>query len=160
MRRAVLLAAMLAVAGPCFAQLDSDVQYRVTVLTAKDARPQQAAEPKRIVRELGQVLTFLHLSPQRLPNSVGVFAAPHDGELEGFPADATVTVARVSIGSSMVYQVWVTGTPSDGNTVQGLIWVLNRHFDLKLSTDSIVDIRDRVVRQMTQVVSVEALAHH
>ena len=156
-RRICFLLLVLPLAAACFAQVDTDVASRVTVLASAEAQA-HATDRMRLVRELGQIVSALHVSPQRLPNIVMIYAGDNSARIDALPAGAKVTVAKITIGDGSIYQVWITGAASDGNAVQGLVWVLNRHFDLKLNDAQVTAVRDRVVRQMAGVVSVSALA--
>ena len=157
MRRICFLLLVVSIAACCFAQADTDVSSRVTVLTSQDARA-RSSDRMRLVRELSQIISALHISPQQLPNIVVIYAGDDAARLDALPHGAKVTVARITIGDGMIYQVWITGAASDGNAVQGLIWVLNRHFNLHLSDVQVADVRERVVRQIGATVSVSALA--
>jgi hypothetical protein len=155
-KRIFFLLVILPCAAACFAQVDTDVSTRVAVLASPDARS-KALERDRLVRELRQIVSVLHVNPQRLPNIVIVYAGEDSARIDALPAGAKVTVARITIADGFLYQVWITGAASDANAVQGMIWVLNRHFELHLAEPVIADVRDRVVKQMSDIVSVNAL---
>ncbi len=157
MRRISFLLLVLPLAAACFAQVDTDVASRVTVLASPDAHA-RALDRTRLVRELGQAVSALHVSPQHLPNIVVIFAGDDSARIDALPAGAKVTVAKITISDGSLYQVWITGAATDANAIQGLLWVLNRHFELHLQPPQITDIRDRINRQVTAVVSVSALA--
>lgn len=157
MRRFGFLLLVLPLAAACFAQVDSDVSSRITLLASPDARA-RATDRARLTRELSQIISALHVSPQRLPNIVVIYAGDDSARIDVLPAGAKVTVAKITIADAALYQVWITGTASDANAIQGLIWVLNRHFELHLSEAQVSDVRDRVTRQMSAIVSVSALA--
>lgn len=157
MRRICFLLLLLSLVASCFAQADTDVSSRVTVLASLDART-RAADRMRLVRELTQVISVLHVSPQLLPNIVVIYAGDDAARIDALPAGAKVTVAKISISDGQIYQVWITGAASDANAVQGLVWVVNNHFGLHLSTAQVADVRDRVTRQIGATVSVSALA--
>jgi hypothetical protein len=112
----------------------------------------------RLVRELTQVISVLHVSPQQLPNIVVIFAGDDAARIDALPAGAKVTVAKISISDGQIYQVWITGSASDANAVQGLVWVVNNHFGLHLSAAQVADVRERVTKQIGATVSVSALA--
>lgn len=156
-RRICFLLLLLPLVAACFAQVDTDVASRVTVLASPEAQA-HAADRMRLVRELGQIVSALHVSPQRLPNIVVIYAGSEAAHIDALPAGAKVTVAKITIADGAIYQVWVTGAASDANTIQGLVWVLNRAFDLKLSEAQVTSVRERVLRQMAGMVSVSALA--
>lgn len=156
-RRICFLVLCLPLAAACFGQVDTDVASRVTVLASAEAQA-HATDRMRLVRELGQIVSALHVSPQRLPNIVVIYAGNDAAHIDALPAGAKVTVAKITIGDSAIYQVWITGAASDANAIQGLVWVLNRHFDLKLDDAQVASVRERVTRQMAGVVSVSALA--
>lgn len=157
MRRICLLLSSVMLATCCFAQADTDIASRVTVLASPDAHA-RAADRMRLVRALGHVVSALHVSPQRLPNLVIIYAGNESAHIDALPAGAKVTVAKFTIADGSLYQVWITGAVSDANAIQGMISVLNRHFELHLSDAQIVDVRDRVSKQVAAVVSVSALA--
>lgn len=157
MRRICLLLLALPLAATCFAQVDTDVASKVTVLASPEARS-RAFDRMHLVRVLGHVISSLHVSPQRLPNIVVIYAGDDSARIDALPAGAKVTVAKITIADGFIYQVWITGAASDANAIQGLIWVLNRHFDLHLSDPQVSEVRDRVARQMAATVSVSALA--
>jgi hypothetical protein len=156
-RRICFLLLVVSFAGCCFAQADIDVSSRVTVLASLDSHA-RAADRMRLVRELTQVISALHVSPQQLPNIVVIYAGGDAARIDALPAGAKVTVAKITISDGMIYQIWITGTASDSNAIQGLIWVLNKHFDLHLSDAQVADVRERVVKQVGATVSVSALA--
>ena len=156
-RRICLLLLALPLAATCFAQVDADVAAKVTVLASTEART-RATDRMHLVRALSQVISSLHVSAQRLPNIVVIYAGDDSARIDALPAGAKVTVAKITIADGSIYQVWITGAASDANAIQGLIWVLNRHFDLRLSDAQVSEVRDRVARQMASVVSVSALA--
>jgi len=158
-KRILFLLVLLSCAAACFAQVDTDLSSRMTVLASPDARS-RALDRDRLVRELRQIVSVLHVDPQRLPNIVMVYAGADSARIDALPAGAKVTVARITIADGFLYQVWITGAATDANAVQGIIWVLNRHFELHLAEPAIADVRDRVVKQMSDVVSVNALASH
>ena len=144
-------------AASCFAQADADIASRVTVLASPEAQT-RAADRMRLVRELSQIVSALRVSPQRLPNIVVIYAGPESARIDALPAGARVTVAKITIADGTLYQVWITGAASDVNAIQGLVWVLNRHFELHLNETQVADVRDRVTKQMAGVISVGALA--
>jgi hypothetical protein len=155
--RRICLLLVLPLAATCFAQVDTDVASRVTVLASTEARS-HAADRMQLVRELSQIVSALHVSPQRLPNIVVIYAGDDSARIDALPAGAKVTVAKITIGDGRLYQVWITGVASDANAIQGLVWVMNRHFDLHLSDAQVTDVRERVARQMSSMVTVNALA--
>lgn len=157
MRRIGLLLLVLPLTAACFAQVDSDVASRVTVLASLDARA-RATDRVHLVRQLSQIVSALHVAPQQLPNIVIIYAGDDAARIDALPAGAKVTVARINIADGSIYQVWITGAASDANAVQGLVWVLNRHFALHLSEAQVAEARDRVLRQMSATISVSALA--
>jgi hypothetical protein len=156
-RRICFLLLLLSLVASCFAQADIDVSSRVTVLASLDARA-RATDRMRLVRELTQVISVLHVSPQQLPNIVVIFAGDDAARIDALPAGAKVTVAKISISDGQIYQVWITGSASDANAVQGLVWVVNNHFGLHLSAAQVADVRERVTKQIGATVSVSALA--
>jgi hypothetical protein len=156
-RRTGFLLLVLPLAAACFAQVDSDVSSRVTVLTSIEARA-RAADRIHLVRELSQAISVLHVSPQRLPNIVIIYAGDDSARIDALPTGAKVTVARITIAGDAIYQVWITGAATDANAVQGLVWVLNRHFGLSLTDAQVAEARERVLRQLSATVSVTALA--
>ena len=157
MRRICLLLLALPLAATCFAQVDTDVASKVTVLASTEARA-RSGDRMHLVRALGQVISSLHVSPQHLPNIVIIYANDDSARIDALPAGAKVTVAKITIDGGAIYQIWITGAATDANAVQGLIWVLNRHYDLHLNETQVSEVRDRVTRQMASVVSVGALA--
>ena len=161
MKRILFFLSVLSLSAACFAQVDSDLSSRMTVLASPDARS-KALERDRLVRELGQIVSVLHVNPQRLPNIVVIYAGQDSAHIDALPQGAKVTVARITIAEGFLYQVWITGAPSDANAIQGMIWVLNRHFELHLADPAIADVRDRVAKNMSDIVSVNSLAtaHH
>lgn len=120
--------------------------------------PVRARPTGRAWCELSQVISALHVSPQHLPNIVVIYAGDDSARIDALPAGAKVTVAKITIADGALYQVWITGAASDANTIQGLIWVLNRHFELHLSDAQVSDVRERIAKQMSGIVSVSALA--
>ena len=158
-KRILFLLVLLPLASACFAQVDTDISSRITVLASPDARS-RALDRDRLTRELRQIVSVLHVDPQRMPNIVMVYAGADSARIDALPAGAKVTVARITLGEGFLYQVWITGAATDANAVQGMIWVLNRHFELHLADAAITDARDRIVKQMSDVVSVNALAAH
>ena len=157
MRRICFLLLVLCLSASCFAQGDIDVSSRVTVLASANARA-RAADRMRLVRELTQVISVLHVSPQQLPNIVVIYAGDDAARIDALPAGAKVTVAKINISDGQIYQVWITGAASDANAVQGLVWVVNSHFGLHLSESQVAEVRDRVTRQIGATISVSALA--
>lgn len=156
-----LVAVCLALVVPCSAQVADGVLAHVTVLTAPDARA-QVLDRTRVASQLGQILSYLRVPAEQLPNIVVIYANAQAARIDALPEGAKVTVARINFQDASLYQVWVTGQASDANTVQGLIWALNRHYALHLGEAQINDVRDHIVRQMNELVSAGDLArkHH
>ena len=158
MKRILFLLVLLPCAAACFAQVDADVSSRITVLASPDARS-RALDRDRLTRELAQIVSVAHVNPQRLPNIVVIYAGEDSAHIDAIPQGAKVTVARITIADGFLYQVWITGAATDANAIQGMIWVLNRHFELHLAEPAIADMRDRVAKNMSDIVSVSTLAH-
>jgi hypothetical protein len=151
---------LLAAAGSS-AQIADPVLAHVTVLASPDAR-EGALDRTRIASQLNQIVGYLRLPVEQLPNIVVIYADAQTARIDGMPERSKVTVARIIIEDTSTYQVWITGHASDENTVQGLIWALNRAYGLHLGEARINDLRDRIVRQAGEVIRAGELAkrHH
>jgi hypothetical protein len=151
----ILLLAWVAIAASCVAQQTGDALTHVTVLTSSDAG--MHPDRTRVASALNQIVSFLHVEPMQLPDLVVIYAPRRSTHVDALSEDAKVTVAKINFEATSLYQVWITGVASDDNTIQGLIWALNRHYALHLTDERISEVRQRVSRQMTDIVSATAL---
>ncbi len=156
MKRIVLGACLVGLTTLCSAQANTDVRDHLAVLTSQGVHSTYVTDSARIGTAFSQVVSVLHVPLENLPNVVMVFASEKAAEVDGMPA-SKVTVAKVSISDQHIYHVWVTGNPTDQKVVEGLIWALNREFDLKLPEKRIDQVRETVCGRLDHVVTVDAL---
>jgi hypothetical protein len=157
----IFLTVCLALAASCSAQVASEVLAHVTVLALPEARA-QALDRDRVASQLSQITSYLRLPAEQLPNIVVVYANPQAARVARLPEHSKITLARITIQDAVLYQVWITGRASDADTIHGLVHALNSHYGLNLGEARIAEVGDRIVRQMSAVVSAGELArkHH
>ena len=156
MKRTLLALCLLFSVGAS-AQTADPLLDHVTVLTSPDAR-QQVLDRARVAAALGQIVSYLRLPAEQLPNLVVIYANSQAAHIDGLPQNAKITVARITMDDSYVYQVWIAGHATDENTIRGLVWAVNRHFALHLGEARIVDVCDHVAHHMSDLVSAADLA--
>ncbi len=157
MKRFLLPFVLAFVASCAVAQDATDALAHLTVLASPEAHHPIARA--HIATALTQLVAYLHVESQELPDIVVIYATHEAAHLDALPQNASITVAKINMNTSHLYQVWVTGEASDANTVEGLIWVLNRHYGLNLTPERIDAVRTHVLRSASNVVTATELLH-
>ncbi len=91
------------------------------------------------------------------PHILLIYAGTPAADLAYLAPDARVSVLSIVHHPETLYEIWLTGEPTDAAVVLGIAGALNLHYGLGLRTDELFQVRDRICRQLAHSVSVNEL---
>jgi hypothetical protein len=128
---------------------------QVSVLASEEVKGAPRAEHVRKV--LQQVASELKLVRKQMPRVIMMYVRRSDAETQQLP-NVAITVEQRTTSGTTLYHVWIVDDVRDLATVQGLLMVLNDHFDLKMEPAKQQQARDHVMHSLNNTVDYHTLA--
>ena len=116
-----------------------------------------APRAEHVRKVLQQVASELNLVRKQMSRVIMMYVRRSDAETQQLPKVASPVEQRTTPGTTL-YHVWIVDDVRDLATVQGLLMVLNDHFEPKLEPTSQQVARDHIMRKLTSTVDYHTLA--